>query len=160
LATSAFHFDGGSGNVNEPTAITLGDFHATGVNQTINDTFTLTISQTLPGVGSNSILATIAGTVTTNSSGVFIDFGGPSPFLPGSTTIIAPAGVATTYQAFDTFLVPSTTLTTSGLGVTTVQGFVSTVPLPATANMGFGLIVCVAGAGIWRKRKSGQAALD
>jgi hypothetical protein len=31
------------------------------------------------------------------------------------------------------------------------------VPLPATANMGIALLVCLAGAGVWRKLKSSQA---
>jgi hypothetical protein len=31
------------------------------------------------------------------------------------------------------------------------------VPLPATANMGIALLVCLAGAGVWRKVKNSQA---
>ena len=125
--------------VQAPSFISFGTFKTTGSTPSgsFSVPFTLTINQTAPTGGSGSFSSgTISGTLTFNSSqAIFVANSGETVVIGGST-----------YSWFNTTyaLVPPSVDAGAGLGVTTLQGQVSTgavVPEPATLLLlGTGLL--------------------
>lgn len=109
--------------VTAPTGINIGAFTVTGGTGTFsNDTFTLTVDQTLPSVGSgNTGVASITGDVTSTSNGIELIFA-PTTFSIGEVTY--------NLQTSTYFLVAPNT---NG-GVTTLQANVVT-PEPASLGL-------------------------
>jgi len=141
-------------NPGEIAQMSLGSFAVSSTSSTnvvASDTFTLDITQLSPTGGTPQFVGQLSGTVRVLNSQLVIAFNN-----------VTASAYPVNYQLIN---LGGGTLLDNELGLsynssTTLKAAVSVVPLPATANMGLGLIVCVAGAGIWRKRKSGQAALD
>lgn len=115
-----------------------------------NDFFQLTITQSDPAGGPASSSASVTGTVT-YVPGPSLDSGDLHVTFTTNPVIIGQVGYF--LDPFDL----TWTGTTPGQAVGTLRGTVAAVPLPATANMGIALLVCLAGAGVWRKVKSSQA---
>jgi hypothetical protein len=153
-------FLAGGATINAPSNIGLGTFHVAGTTTgTFSDTFVLTVNQTVPLPGGSQSFgqASVSGTIDINSSGASVQFTSPLSVTIGTSPAvsyrIASADDSTPGKLN---LVSPTTDTGAGQGNTTIQGAV-VVPLPATANMGIALLLCLAGAGVWRKVKSSQA---
>lgn len=109
--------------VTAPTGINIGSFVVTGgTGDFMNDTFTLTVNQTIPSVGSGSTgIASITGSVTSTSNSIEVVFA-PSTFSIGDVTY--------KLQASDYFLVAPNT----NNGVTSLQASVVT-PEPASIGL-------------------------
>jgi hypothetical protein len=148
--TNSVTFTGGMGNalminfnglgataLNTPTGSSFGDFQTfvTGTGASASGTFTLTISQTVPSVGSSSFSATFTGTFSASNSGTGV--------VTFTTTSVTIGGVTYAITNNPLNLVPPA----SNNGITTVQGQItSEVPEPASMLLlGTGLIG-VAGA--------------
>jgi len=151
-----------STSVSAPTFTNFGQITATGgqLGNSLNGvTFTLTINQTVPSVGTGTLTAaTLTGGITApGTSGAFITFQAPnfSVEITGNTfsgpgvQIAAPGGPVT-------YIVPNNPLAivapTSGApaGVTSIQGAVSDSPEPVTfvlVGAGLGLV------GLLRRRR-------
>jgi hypothetical protein len=128
----------------------LGTFALTGTPTTGNadfdsSTFTLTVHLTQPGSNTGAAIANITGQVSSTAGGATILKFSPDP-------LAITAGGTTTY-----FNIEDQVVVDPNKGPATFNATISVVPLPATANMGIALLVCLAGAGVWRKVKSSHA---
>ena len=130
-----------------PSFTNLGAITATstGTGAAASGGFTLMINQTVPTSGTGSLLGSLSGTISLNSSLGVINFSTMSLVLSPSTyTLQQPVG--------GYFLVPPSTGPSGQLaGTTTIQGFVTTTPEPNSLMLlGTGL---VSGAGMLMRRR-------
>jgi hypothetical protein len=131
--------------VGESSNASLGALDVTSVDSIDDnfiDTFTLTVHQTLPTSGSDSLVASLKGTVRLLNSKLVLDFG------TDTTATIAPVFYELTKSIWN--LPPES----SNSGVTTLQATVSVVPLPAAAWGGMALFGVLGGAKLRRSRQS------
>jgi hypothetical protein len=116
----------GSTSLNTPTGSSFGNFQTfVSGNGVINasGTFTLTITQTVPVAGSDSFAATFSGTFSASNSGT-----GVVNFTVSSVTI---GGVTYAITNNPLNLVPPA----SNNGITTVQGLITSEPVPEPTTM-------------------------
>jgi hypothetical protein len=115
-------YTGGSYSVDAPSNINIGNMTTSGGTGTFvaGDTFTLTITQSVPTAGSATSSTSVTGTILSNSSGVNLTFS-PTTFSIGQITYILESSY---------FLVPPVT----NDGVTSIQANVTT-PEPASLGL-------------------------
>lgn len=115
----------GATSLNTPTGSSFGDFQVfvSGGGATGSGTFTLTISQTVPTVGSDSFSATFSGTFTASNSGTGI--------VSFTTTAVTIGGITYSVTNNPLNLVPPA----SNNGITTVQGQITGSAIPEPASL-------------------------
>jgi hypothetical protein len=146
LTTITFTGVNSTVNANPFTFASLGEFQTivTGAGATITPgtTFTLMINQTVPSPGSGSLIGTLNGTITQNSSTGLVTFSVTSAQINGVTYSLTNNPLP---------LVPPST----NNGVTSVQAQITSVPEPATMFLlGTGLAGVAAKV---RKRRKAKA---
>jgi hypothetical protein len=131
-------FTGTTGNVGTPTFSSLGSFTTTGSGLgTFNDSFTLTITQTVPSNGIGTASTNISGTISSNSSTILLTF------VPSDVVIGTGAGMVSYLFSPDSYGLNNPSV--SG-GVTTIETYITSTPEPASfgllggALLGLGMI--------------------
>jgi hypothetical protein len=145
--------DGSTGNAALGKFVVTGSFPS---SANFSDTFTLKVTQTQPTPGGNQTFgqASISGNIAWNGASGFVQFTSPLSVTIGSNPPVIYTISSADQTAPGKLLLNSPN---SNGGETTINGTATVVPLPATANMGIALLVCLAGAGVWRKVKNSQA---
>jgi hypothetical protein len=141
-----FYVPQGSVAVTAPTNANFGTFYVTD-NSTSpasafsGDLFSLTFSQTVPSVGSQTSTSPVTGTITTTSDGIVLSFTPTTEVIGGvSYTVNGP------------YYLPTPSNTTSGK--LTIQGFITpptSVPEPATLSL---LGASLLGVGLMFRRRT------
>lgn len=132
-------FKGNSADVSAPTFSSLGTFEVTDGTNTLgsfSDTFTLTITQTLPDSGTGTSSTTVSGQITGNSSGIELVF---SP-----NTVVMADGISYIFSPDNYGLNNPSDVN----GDTTIEAF---IPAPEPASMGL-LGGALLGVGILSRR--------
>jgi hypothetical protein len=138
-ATFTLTFLGASGNINSPSTISLGTiqvgathFGASLGGQHID--FTLTINQTVPSSGSDTLSAVVKGSLSQDQSS------GTLTFTLGDIPAII-NGVQYRPSNLQWDLIPSFDDSGTGTGQTTIQGFVTTPEPASLALLGSGMLM-------------------
>jgi hypothetical protein len=115
----------GSTSLNTPTGSSFGEFQTfvSGGGASASGSFTLTVNQTVPTAGSDSFSATFSGTFTASNSGTGV--------VTFTTTGVTIGGITYSITNNPLNLVPPA----SNNGITTVQGQITSNPIPEPTSM-------------------------
>jgi PEP-CTERM motif len=145
IGDATIKFAGTSASVSTPTFSSLGTFIVTDVSAlpaNFSDTFTLTISQTLPTVGSGSSSTTVSGTISKNSSVIELTF------VPSFVHIGTGANLVTYKFAPDNYGLNNPS---DNDGATTVEAYITSAPEPASLGLLGGSLI---GLGVLIRRRA------